>query len=368
MIAWRQLKKMIPENLAPVFNESELSVYFPHNASMIELKGADNEDSLRGAGLNGLVIDEFATIYDNWSVWHEVLRPALTDKKGWCMFIGTPKGKDAFWELYLRGQKNNKDWKSWQFKTADNPLIDAEEIEEAKRDSPERYFRQEYEASFEDFTGLIYPEWDESIHVIKPCKLNPRLEHIGAIDTAITGVTGILKATVDTDGTLIIYSEYYEENKRVNEIVPEVKEDDITWYIDPAAIGQKIQKQGKIFTLFDEYIDNGIHALYAEKSVEGGINRVGEALKAGKIKVFSSCTNFIYEVERYHWAESKDTVKGIIKPAPYKKNDHLMDCLRYLVMSRECTRIEKKKPQPGIWSPAYDWTEFGNIEKQEQFV
>ena len=90
MIAWRMLKAQLEDLGIPARNnESELATTLP-NGSVIELKGADNRESLRGVGLNGLVVDEFASMHDNWTTWHEVLRPILADKKGWVLFIGTP--------------------------------------------------------------------------------------------------------------------------------------------------------------------------------------------------------------------------------------------------------------------------------------
>lgn len=332
MIAWRMLKNYIPTELSPKYNESELSVVFP-NESIIELKGADNEDALRGVGLDGLVVDEFASIYNNWAVWNEVLRPALSDKKGWVLFIGTPKGKDSFFELFLRGQNKDNGWESWQFKTTDNPYIDPKEIEDARKNTPARYFRQEYEASFEDFTGLIYPEFNEKNHVIKPYYVPIIYKRIGSIDTAVTGTTGVLKAALDEDANLIVYSEYYEKNKRVSEVSQAIKEDNVKWIIDPESRRKQVRGED-LYSLFDEYKDNGIQADDAQKDVNAGINRVGEYLKQHRIKIFSSCTNLIYELERYHWAEVKETSKGDIKAEPFKSKNHLVDCLRYLIMSR----------------------------------
>jgi len=193
MIAWHMLKKIMPREFNPKYNESELIVNLP-NGSMVSLKGTDNEESLLGVGLDGMVIDEFASIHDNWRVWYEILRPMLSDsdKDGWALFIGTPKGKDSFFELYLQGQKDNDEIKSWLFKTEDNPFIDPEEIEAARKSMPDRYFRQEYEASFEDYTGLVWgAEFNERKHVIPPKTIEPWWTIIGVIDPATSGNTGV---------------------------------------------------------------------------------------------------------------------------------------------------------------------------------
>lgn len=330
MIAWKMLLEALPKEAVVKKDETRLEITLPNGAE-IALKGADNEDALRGAGLNFVVLDEYAMMKPN--VWQEIIRPTLTDTKGRALFIGTPKGKNSLWELYLKGQKKEDGFSSYCFKTADNPYIDPQEVADAKKQMNEHYFRQEYEASFEDYTGLIWPEFNRN-HIIEPIYIPSQFKKIGAIDPATTGTTGVLKAAIDEDGNLIIYNEYYEANKRASEVAQNIKEEKVRWYIDPASSGSHIERDGRLYTLFDEYADNGIRTDSAEKDIDMGINRVGEYFKSGKIKIFSTCKNLIYELERYHWSEEKETSSGMMKPKPYKKDDHLCDTLRYLVSSR----------------------------------
>lgn len=331
MIAWKILLDTLPKEAIVKKDETRLEITLP-NGSEIALKGSENEDSLRGAGLNFVVLDEFAQMKQN--VWQEIIRPMLTDTKGRALFIGTPQGKNQLWELWMKGQRKEDGFSSYQFKTIDNPYIDPLEVEEARKQMNERYFRQEYEASFEDYTGLIYPEFSHKDHVIEPIYLPMHLNRIGAIDPATTGTSAALKAAIDEDGKLFIYSEYYEPNKRASEVCQSISEEKVRWFIDPASSGSHIQREGRLYTMFDEYSDNGINAESAEKDVDMGINRVGEYLKNNKIKIFSTCKRLIWELERYHWSDEKETSSGMLVPRPFKKDDHLCDCLRYLVSSR----------------------------------
>jgi len=158
-IAWQILKEIIytyPMYIKKV-NESELSVQFV-NLSTLELKGADNEDSLRGVGLNHVIMDEYA--YIKPSAWTEVIRPALSDKKGSAIFIGTPDGFNHFYDYYQQGLNQENGFKSWHYKSIESPYIDNEEIEAAKNELDPRTFRQEYEATFETMTGRVYYGWD----------------------------------------------------------------------------------------------------------------------------------------------------------------------------------------------------------------
>lgn len=337
MIAWKMLKDMIPTEAILKKDETRLEITLTNGAE-IALKGADNEDALRGAGLNYVILDEYAQIKSN--VWQEIIRPMLTDTRGGALFIGTPKGKNSLFELYLKGQRKEDGFSSYLFKTVENPYIDPKEVEEAKNQLNERYFHQEYEASFEDYVGLIYPEFSQRLHVIESHYIDKIFPRIGAIDPAISGTTGALKAYINEDGAITIYEEYYETNKRVSEITPEIKEDSVEWLIDPASSAKNIQREGKLYSLHDEYYENGIYTSPAEHDVDAGINRVAEYFKQKKIRIFSTCKNLIGELEHYHWAEERETVAGILKPKPFKNRDHLCDCLRYIVMSRPTKPIQ----------------------------
>jgi len=366
-IAWELLKQLSPkENIART-NESELYIEYV-SGSRISIKGADNEESLVGVYLGcknnpgslGIVIDEVALIRDRQKVWNTIIRPMLIDCKASTMMIGTPRGKDFFWEMWTKGQRGEDGFKSWQYTSYDNPYIDPAEIDENKRTMTERAFKQEHLASFEDFVGLIYPEFSEYEHVIEPHFVQGVFPKIGAIDPALSGTTAGLKAMVDEDGTVIIYDEYYEKDKRASEVCQEFKEEDVKWYIDPASKAKTVQKEGSLYSLYDEYHENGISAETAENDVLGGINRVGEFLKQNKIKIFKSCTNLIWEIYRYHWTEPKETANGMTEAKPYKKDDHLMDCLKYLIATRQDPADLTVTP---IHNPLSAW---GKVEEMKQ--
>ena len=121
-IAWQILKDLVYENSEYLLKTNETSLEITlSNGSTISLKGADNYDSLRGTGINFVVLDEFA--FMDKAVWTEVIRPSLTDTNGTAMFIGTPDGLNYFYEIYNK-EKENTDFKSWIFKTIDSPFID----------------------------------------------------------------------------------------------------------------------------------------------------------------------------------------------------------------------------------------------------
>jgi predicted phage terminase large subunit-like protein len=112
----------------------------------ISLKGADRPDTLRGYSLKHLVMDEAAFMKND--IFDVILRPALSDRKGTCLMISTPEGRNQFYDWFMNGETGKKGWKSWHLTSHDNPLLDPEEIENARETLPAWAFRQEYEASF----------------------------------------------------------------------------------------------------------------------------------------------------------------------------------------------------------------------------
>lgn len=127
------------------------------NGATIALKGADRPETMRGVSLKFLVLDEYADIKEE--VWQQILRPALADQKGNALFIGTPMGRNHFYDLYKYAEMAEDDtYKAWHFTSYDNPLLDPSEIDAAKSQMSTFAFRQEFMASFEAMGSEIFKE------------------------------------------------------------------------------------------------------------------------------------------------------------------------------------------------------------------
>lgn len=150
-VIWPDLKRCL-RNAWVDKSEQDHAIYLPGGGS-ITVRSADNPDSLRGAGLDGLVLDEAAFCEEY--VWKDVLRPMLADRQGWAIFPSTPNGKNWFYELFRRGGVE-PGWASWQRPTSDNPTVPASELEAARVEGP-RTFRQEYLADFTEMEGAEWP-------------------------------------------------------------------------------------------------------------------------------------------------------------------------------------------------------------------
>ena len=156
-IMWNMLKELLHgTDLIETTHENTATMKLV-NGRRISLKGSDRPDTLRGVGLAYVVLDEYASM--KVEVWEQIIRPTLSDVKGGALFIGTPAGKNHFYDLYLEAEKD-EDWEAFQYTSIDNPLIDPKEVEVARRTMSSQAFRQEFEASFVSFTGGIFKnEW-----------------------------------------------------------------------------------------------------------------------------------------------------------------------------------------------------------------
>ena len=371
-IHWQELKKEISPELIDYKNEQELSIHLI-NGSRIEIKGADNEDALRGVGLKGVVIDEAAKQKPH--VWEEILRPMLIDSGGWGIFIGTPRGFNWFYELWLKGKKETKkydpDWSSYKFTSYDNPYDDAgkldpkrkkKEIDKAKLETDEDTFSQEYLAEFKKFRGLIYRNFNREAHVIEPIDISEYQgwELYRAVDFGFDNPTTCLWIAISPgdNGKWYIIDEYYESKQSSD-----------------YHVGIILSKSGQHFPVTLTYGDPSapqIMADWAEKGlyisparrdsntnkgewVGHGIDIVQERLKISSVDkkpqlfVFNNCENTIREFETYRWKEERNS--QLNNPGrPEKANDHLLDALRYFAVSYRGTQRTELPEDNKDWS------------------
>ena len=151
-VGWRPLRRMGVKIGAEV-RKVDRQIMLP-NGGGVTVRSADNSDTLRGEGLDYIVLDECAFISED--AWTEALRPALSDRQGGAMFISTPKRRNWFFRAYQRGLTPGGEWQSWQFPTSNNPYIDEKEILAASETLPADIFKQEYMAEFLEGEGQVF--------------------------------------------------------------------------------------------------------------------------------------------------------------------------------------------------------------------
>jgi len=226
-IAWKMLKDAIfTLKWSVKYNETDLSCFFKQSGSKIALRGADNYDSLRGVGINFLAIDEAADVKQE--AWSEVLRPTLSDTGGEALFIGTPKGRNWFYDLYMRGKEGVEGWDSWQFTTIEGGNVPADEIEAAKADLDELTYAQEYLASFVNFEGRVYYPFTYDTHCAS-LQYDPKqllaLSFDFNVEPGVCAISQEQRLPSGLDGTGVIGEVYIPRNSNTPAVCRKVIKD-----------------------------------------------------------------------------------------------------------------------------------------------
>ena len=346
-IVWKKLKKRLQDlNWAERINESELSIQLK-NGSVISLKGADNADSLRGVGLDYLVMDEFADI--DPAAWYEVLRPTLADTQGSALFIGTPKGIGNWsHDLYQLPTEQPDIWASWQYTTIDGGRVPPEEIEQARQDLDERTFRQEFLATFETYAGRIYYAFDRKQNVLQLTDPNLTILHIG-IDFNIDPMSAVI--AVQAGKKLICLDEIRMFSSNTQELVDEIKAryptSKIFAYPDPAARQRKTSAGGQTDLTILQNAGFVVKAPQAHTPVRDRINAVNSRLcdSTGErhLILTPACKYTIEGLERHTYKE------GTVQPDKDSGYDHQMDALGYMVDYLYPVRRDIKPQAPQRW-------------------
>ena len=333
-IAWKTLKQLVPPQWVKSKNETDLKLELV-NGSVIELKGTENATALRGRSLSGVVLDEAA--FMDPGVWFEVLRPALADKQGWALFISTPDGTASwFFDLYCyageeEGHKHG--WHRWCYTTIEGGNVPPEEVEAARSQLDPRTFRQEFEASFENLSGLVAVNFSED-NISKDVKDIPELTLYLGLDFNIDNMSCVCAVRVEDelhifDEIVMVNSTTWEMVERINEKFGLERRKDVS--PDPTGAARKTAGVG----LTD-------HAILRK----GGI-KVSSPRSPWKVRDKVNCVNTAVldsnDVRRLKiHPRCKETIKSLrtltydANGMPNKKLgvDHLFDALGYLCLMK----------------------------------
>ena len=327
-ICWNILKeKMIKHRWVKTINHSDLSITLRNN-SQITLRSSDNESALRGVGLDKLIIDEFSDV--NKTAWYEVLRPTLSDTNGHALFCGSPRGFGNWsYELFKMGETNNE-WESFKYTTLEGQQVSEQEIEQAKQDLDLRTFQQEYEATFVNYSGMIYYNFSREKNIVEKYKDNSLFLHIGLdfnVDPMCAVVTVIDRNIVTVIDEIQIYSS--NTNEMCEEIKNRYKHKNIIVYPDPSARQRKTSAGGTTDLAILKNFGFDVRCKNTAPLVRDRINAVNSKLKnvAGKSSLFvlNTCKNVIKSIERQIYKE------GTHIPDKDSGYDHMNDALGYLI-------------------------------------
>ena len=344
-IAWSMLIESIPSEYIDKTNETSLTVTLL-NGSVISLKGAEKFDSLRGRSLDFVVLDEFADMKPE--AWYEVIRPSLSDRRGHCIFIGTPKGRNHFYDLWTRSVDGIEDWSSFQYTTVEGGNVDALEIEAAKRDLDERTFKQEYLAEFVNYSGVIYYNFNREHSVQKYTGEQVPL-HIG-MDFNLDPMSAVIavrdKQELRIIDEIVIYGSNTDE--MVDEIKTRYPNQQITIYPDPASRQRKTSAGGRTDLSILQNAGFNVRVRDKHTSIRDRINSVNARLKSADEKrhlfIDPKCKQVIRSLERQTYKQ------GTNQPDKDSGFDHMNDALGYLVDFLYPIKRQYDIEQPTRWT------------------
>lgn len=345
MIVWKPLKRRLLDlRWVDKVNESELSITLK-NGSTISLKGAENPDSLRGPSLSYCVIDEVAEV--DSTLWYEVIRPALADQQGGAMFIGTPKGKGNWsYELFTMHEQH-EDWKSWQFRTIDGGWVKPEEIAAARAELDERTFRQEFEATFETFEGVIAYNFSREHNIKSLVNPDTRTLHIG-MDFNTSPVTAAVfvqqgKEMYQIDEVHMLNSNTAEMAQEISRRYPTSK---IICYPDPAGSQRKTSANGATDFTILRNAGFEVRAPRSHNLIRDRVNSYNARLCSSDgvrhLFIDPKCKYTIESLEKYCYKENSQIPdKG--------RWDHMFDAASYCIDYLFPIKREIEQQQPQRW-------------------
>lgn len=214
-----------------------------------------------------------------------------------------------------------------------------------------------------DMEGAVFDEFSEARHFLAPFSIPEGWERIIVLDHGVTNPTAVLWIAIDFDGKLYIYDEHYEAGKLISYHAEKIKDRDnksvSDWLIDPSCVAKTNQRNGQLFSVIDEYFEQGINFRPADNNVLAGINRVQEYFKSDRLFIFKNCVNLKSEIDGYKWDKQKYTNEKNEPDKPRKHKDHACDAMRYGVMSRpQLPQVKEKKIEGS--EAHYEW-----LQKQQ---
>lgn len=333
-IAWRimmRLVKQVPG--CRIVQQPDYIIEFP-GGGIIQLHTTGtgtSYDSLRGEGLDFLVIDECADVPEE--AWTEALYPALMDKLGGALFIGTPKGRNWFWKLW-RDAEHDPEWERWQLASHANPMLDRDELRKREIKASNRIWKQEYLAEFVTFEGRVYENFDPAGPMVFH-EMDPSIYHAhwGGIDFGFRNPCAFVVGAENAESQIDIVDEHYDDRMKTEDIITHVRE--LTekygvrqWWAD-AANPQMI----------DELQDAGLPVEASPRSsggqetfVQHEVRLVDGLLQEDPpaIRFFEPNTpNCIREHDGYRYAKIREGTQE--KESPKKVDDHSCNAVQYLI-------------------------------------
>jgi len=345
-VAWDYLK-YFSRPITKSSNEADLIIELV-NGAKIRLFGADNADAMRGLGFDGLYLDEYGDFKP--SVWGNVVRPALSDKQGWCVFGGTPKGKNQFWNIYETSKRLPNEWFSLSLPASKSGLLPESELQAARAQLAEDQYLQEYECSFE--AAIIGAIWGTEMRKVaedgRITKVENQIEvktHT-AWDLGHTDDTAIWWYQVIA-GEIHIVDFFALSGGTIEEFVSKIKEKPYNYgkhYLPHDARARTLASGGKsVIEQMAAHLGINNLAIVPSLTVQDGIQAVRMALPRCWFDA-EKCADGIEALRQYQREYDEDK-KAFRQTPKHDWTSHPADAMRMLAISwRE--EPKDKPPDP----------------------
>jgi hypothetical protein len=348
MVAWKALKHKLQDlRWVKKVNESELQITLK-NDSTISLKGADNRDSLRGAKLAFCAIDEIADC--DPELFPEIIRPALADSEGGALIIGTPKGKNNHaYELYCMEEDHPDTWKSFQYTTAQGGFVSEAELEAARAEMDARTYKQEFEATWETFQGVVAYNFSREHNIRRLENPDTKILHIG-MDFNTSPVTAAIY--VQQGREMYQIDEIHMLNSNTQEMADEISrrysKSTIICYPDPSGNQRKTSASGATDFTILRNAGFTVRAPSRHNLVRDRINSYNARLCSSDgvrhLFIDPKCKYTIESLEKFCYKEGTQV--------PDKGQwDHMFDAASYCIdFMFPIKREREETPQPKRWT------------------
>ena len=326
-----------PDVVADTPKRTEPRAFTLNNGSTVSFRSAEREDSLRGPGIDFLVIDEAGSVPRR--AWVEELRPALADTQGQMLAIGTPRGRNWFYDWYQRGQSpDHPNVGSVRAPTEQNPHVPAGEIEDAREDMPDRKFNQEFRAEFVDDTGGVFRGVREHVDQYDlPIPPEDATEPFAVgVDLARTHDYTVI-AVLDAEGRLVAFDRLREVSwTRIQTAVENVAE-----RYQPCTIAADATRDNKLVSDWDAAGLNVEPVSFTTARKQTLVENLAAGLESGEVTLSSDAPALINELEVYEYDR---TDHGNVRyGAPSGHHDDTVDALALAFDVRESAGN-----QPGV--------------------
>lgn len=307
------------------------------------VRSTDNPDWLEGVTLVGAWLDEAGLM--PLTVWVNIQgRLSVASKHGLGRAIITTTPYASKWirrEFYKRAKDGDKTYAYFSWKSNTNPGFPQAEYDRMKASLPEAVFRRRYDGEFVTMEGLVYPDFDYDVHVVKPFPIPEVWLRHGGMDFGHSQPTVILCIAEDpTEHVFYVYKEFYRTEVLLRDMANFLGNEAMKMVLADPQGAQAIAELNRFFGRSE------VRA--AENKVDIGIERIGTLLKENRLRFFNTCENTLNEIEEYHYPAPNDDGADK-KDKPIKKDDHAMDALKY-AFSRQLQSLYPYRQQvrPGI--------------------